>query len=241
MRGLKLYGLLLFSIASVVILLALGFWQLERREWKRELLAELRHALSDTAPLREFRDAEPDQGQDYIRVRLKGVFDHAQERYLFAVAGREPGWQVITPLKSVDRRLVLVNRGFIPERLKEPASRRDSLVPGEVEIIGLLRKPARAGPFTPANQPDRNTWYWADAPALLDSLAIPRGFLPSLRIVEALPQSSAADWPRPMPPDPRAISNNHLQYAVTWFALAGILVIMTGILLRSGARSPPLG
>jgi cytochrome oxidase assembly protein ShyY1 len=44
-----------------------------------------------------------------------------------------------------------------------------------------------------------------------------------------------------MPPDPRAIPDNHLQYAVTWFALAAILVIMTVILLRSGVRSPPLG
>jgi surfeit locus 1 family protein len=236
MRGLKLYGLLLFSIVGVVILLALGFWQLERREWKQELLAGLQHALSDTSPLREFRDAEPDQEQNFIRVRLKGEFDHAQERYLFAVAGREPGWQVITPLKSVDRRLVLVNRGFIPERLKQPGSRRESLIQGEVEIIALLRRQAQPGPFTPANQPERNIWYWADASALLDSLAIPRGFLPSSRIVEALPQPGAPEWPKPRPPDPRAIPNNHLQYAFTWFALAGVLVIMTFLVLRSGRR-----
>jgi surfeit locus 1 family protein len=239
MRGLKLYAVLLFSIAGVVCLLALGFWQLERREWKRELLADLRHALSETAPAQEFRDAEADRQRDYIRTRLKGEFDHAQERYLFSIAAREPGWQVITPLRTVDRRLVLVNRGFVPERLRRPESRREGLVRGELEVMALVRKQASAGPFTPANQPERNIWYWADVPALLDSIAIPKGFLASERMVEALPRPGAPQWPKPMPPDPRAIPDNHLQYALTWFALAGILVIMTVLLLRSGPRDTP--
>ncbi len=108
--------------------------------------------------------------RDFIRVKLQGRFDNAQERYLFAVLEGQAGWQVIAPFITTDRRLVLVNRGFVPDRLKDSRSRPQSLIEGETELAGLLRRKPKAGMFTPANQPSRNIWYWADVDALLASV-----------------------------------------------------------------------
>jgi surfeit locus 1 family protein len=238
-RRSKLYGLLIISALGFMTLMALGVWQLERREWKQALLADLERGLSPSAEALDIAAAEPLlKDRDYIRVKAQGRFDHAQERYLFAVLERETGWQVITPFITADRRLVLVNRGFVPDRLRDPRTRSESLLAGETELTGLLRRKPRAGMFTPANQPSRNIWYWADVDALMASLEPAAGLKPVDGIVLAL-ASGPASWPKPVPPGLSAIPNNHLQYALTWFALAGALLVMTFMLLRS-ARMPEM-
>src|SRR5688572_8207673 len=110
-RGTKLYALVAFSALAFTVLIALGLWQLERREWKRTLLADLERALSPSAQALALDAAEPLlKDRDYIRVKLQGRFDHAQERYIFAVLEGQTGAQVITPFITDDRRLVVVNR-----------------------------------------------------------------------------------------------------------------------------------
>lgn len=234
-RSVKLYGLLFFSSLAFLALVALGLWQLERREWKETLIADLELALSPSAEALDIAAAESElEGRDYIRVKLRGRFDNTQERYLFAVLDGQTGWQVITPFVTTDRRLVLVNRGFVPDSLKDPRSRPQSFLEGETELLGLLRRKPRARPFTPENQPSRNIWYWMDADALLQSIPDAATLTPVNGIVQALPSGAGESWPRPVPPDPAAITNNHLQYAFTWFALAAVLVVMTSMLIRSG-------
>lgn len=234
-RSVKLYGLLFFSSLAFLALVALGLWQLERREWKETLIADLELALSPSAEALDIAAAESElEGRDYIRVKLRGRFDNTQERYLFAVLDGQTGWQVITPFVTTDRRLVLVNRGFVPDSLKDPRSRPQSFLEGETELLGLLRRKPRARPFTPENQPSRNIWYWMDADALLQSIPDAATLTPVNGIVQVLPSGAGESWPRPVPPDPAAIPNNHLQYAFTWFALAAVLVVMTSMLIRSG-------
>lgn len=234
-RGVKLYGLFIFSGLGFLALIALGLWQLERREWKEALLADLGHALSPSAEALDIWAAESELAhRDFIRVKLQGRFDNAQERHLFAVLEGQTGWQVIAPFITTDRRLVLVNRGFVPDRLKDSRSRPQSLIEDETELTGLLRRKPKAGMFTPANQPPRNIWYWADVDALLASVPDATRLRPVNGLVQALSSGDEAPWPRPVPPDPSAIPNNHLQYAFTWFALAVVLLVMTFSLLRSG-------
>jgi surfeit locus 1 family protein len=235
MRGTRLYTLLAFSALAFTVLIALGLWQLERREWKATLLADVERALSPSAPTLALDAAEPLlEDRDYIRVKLQGRFDHAQERYIFAVLEGQTGVQVITPFVTDDRRLVVVNRGFVPDRLKDLRTRPQSLIEGETELVGLLRRTPEAGMFTPANQPSRNIWYWPDIDALLASFSNVAALKPVDGIVQAL-SLGQGPWPRPVLPDPSAIPQNHLQYALTWFALAAALLVMTIMLLRSGS------
>jgi len=230
----RLYGLLFFSLLGFLTLIALGLWQIERREWKEALLADLELALSSAAKALDIAAAESElDRREYIRVNLQGRFENPQERYLFAVLDGQTGWQVITPFVTTDRRLILVNRGFVPDSLKDPRSRPQSLLDGETELTGLLRRKPKAGLFTPDNQPSRNIWYWADVDALLASIPNAGALKPVNGLVQALPSGKGESWPKPVPPDPSAIANNHLQYAVTWFALAAVLLVMTFLLIRS--------
>jgi surfeit locus 1 family protein len=230
----RLYGLLFFSLLGFLTLIALGLWQIERREWKEALLADLELALSPAAKALDIAAAESElDRREYVRVNLQGRFENPQERYLFAVLDGQTGWQVITPFVTTDRRLILVNRGFVPDSLKDPRSRPQSLLDGETELTGLLRRKPKAGLFTPDNQPSRNIWYWADVDALLASIPNAGALKPVNGLVQALPSGKGESWPKPVPPDPFAIANNHLQYAVTWFALAAVLLVMTFLLIRS--------
>jgi surfeit locus 1 family protein len=247
MRGRQLYILLILSSIGVLILMALGFWQLERREWKEALLTNLERSLSIDAPVLSLSQAEEiigrDASRDYLRVSLKGAFDHANERFVFATLNGELGWHIITPFVTETKRIVLVDRGFVPDALRAPQRRPENATQNETVLQGILRKPRQPGPFTPDNQPGENIWYWHDVPALIASLPSRSKLEPSNYIVEALPLSNASTWPKPVPPQPAAIPNNHLQYALTWFALALVLAAMTFLLARgsaqhSGGRKP---
>lgn len=237
----RLYILLASSCLGVLLLIGLGVWQLQRLEWKNALLADLEQALSGTAPALDLSEAEDlmrrEPSRDYLRVALEGKFDHSQERFLFWVSNREIGWRVITPLITDDRRIVLVDRGFVPASLKEPEQRSESLVPGTIDVPGLLKRPKAQSLFLPRNRPQENIWYALDVAAMLASMKLPSGASPSAYVVEALPKPGPPAWPRPLPLDPKAIPNNHLQYALTWFALAVVLTVMTGLLLHRN-RAP---
>jgi surfeit locus 1 family protein len=236
----RLYILLGFSFLGLLILIALGLWQLERLEWKRQLLSGLEQALSAETPPLGLSEAEDlmrrDPARTHLRVKVKGAFDHSEERLLFWVVGREVGWRLITPLITRDGRIVLVDRGFLPDSLKLREQRPESLISGETELTGLLKRPAKPGFFIPRNRPQENVWYAVDVPAMLASMTLRPGLSASAYLVEALPSSTAQSWPRPVPPDPGAIPNNHLQYALTWFALAVVLAVMTGLVLRRELR-----
>jgi surfeit locus 1 family protein len=232
----RLYTLFAASTIGVLLLIALGVWQLERLEWKRALLADLSRAIASDTPALDLAEAEAaaarDPTRDFLRVTLRGTFAHPLERYLFSTRGGEPVWQVITPLKTSGSRLVLIDRGFVPDALKDPRKRPESLVPGTVEITGLLRQHQKQGAFTPDNRPDQNIWYWPDAPALFASLGGAAAHVQEPFLVQALPSPGQPALPRPIPPDPAAIPNNHLGYAFTWFGLAVVLVVMTVLLIR---------
>jgi len=232
----RLYTLLAASTIGVLLLIGLALWQLERLEWKRALLADISRAIAPDSPALDLTEAEAlasrDPSRDFLRVTLRGNFDHRLERYLFSTRGGEPGWQIITPLETSGGRLVLIDRGFVPDAYKDPRKRPDSLVPGTVTITGILRRPQEQGAFTPDNQPARNQWYWPDMPALFASLGDNAAHVKEPFLVQALPGPGQPALPRPLPPSPAAIPNNHLGYAFTWFALALVLAVMTVLLIR---------
>jgi surfeit locus 1 family protein len=239
MSRLRLYTLLAASTIGVLLLIGLGTWQLERLEWKRALLADISRAIASDSPALDLTEAEAlasrDPSRDFLRVTLRGTFDHRLERYLFSTRGGEPGWQIITPLETSGGRQVLIDRGFVPDAYKDPRKRPESLVPGTVTITGILRRPQEQGAFTPDNQPAQNQWYWPDMPALFASLGDHAAFVREPFLIQALPTPGQPALPHPLPPNPAAIPNNHLGYAFTWFALALVLAVMTVLLIsRAG-------
>jgi len=214
-------SLVIFSVA-----LGLGIWQMERREWKRGILDRM--AVNQAAApisLDELLKGDPLR-HEYGRVKVAGTFVHDKEFYLAARSLKNKvGLQVVTPLRTDDGRIVLFDRGWIPQEAKDPARRAAGQVSGRVELTGVLRRNQERRQFAPENEPDRNIWFHVDVP-LMRSMA---GGKPDPKLDAFFLDADAAANPGGLPVGGQTrfdIPNDHLQYAITWFlialALAGV-------------------
>lgn len=215
---------------------ALGCWQLERRAWKLDLIARVEervHAPAVQAPGRE-RWAQVDRARDeYRHVRVTGRFLHDKETLVTASTGRGSGFWVLTPLRTADGSVVLVNRGFVPPEARGPEVRRAGEAQGEQVVEGLLRMTEPGGGFLRKNDPAQERWYSRDVQAI----AAARGLADvAPYFVDAKGAEHDAERDRPEAPvgglTVVSFSNNHLVYAITWFGLAAMVVVAGWIVAR---------
>ncbi|SDE33378.1 surfeit locus 1 family protein [Agrobacterium pusense] len=217
-------------LLALAILLGLGTWQVKRLYWKEALLADIEERRNAAPATVAEIEAIAKSGGDieYRKVSLSGTFDHARERHFFATHQGRTGYYIYTPLTLADRRVLFVNRGFVPFEMKDPAKRSEGQVTGEVTITGLARAPLVAKPSSllPDNDIAKNIFYWKDLAAMASSADIPPDRLVKL-FVDADAAPNPGGWPqgRVTLID---LPNNHLQYAITWYGLAAALVIVAG-------------
>jgi surfeit locus 1 family protein len=225
----------LFTVPGVLILLALGVWQVQRLHWKEGLIAE-RDAAVLAGPIAPPQTLAEARGDQFRHVDAEGTFDNDKELFLAASSEEgDSGYQVLTPLKMTDGRTMFVNRGFIPLELKDKQKRAAGELAGEVRLAGLLRVPPAEKPsfFLPDNRPDLNLWFWVDLPAMAraDGISDPLGFY-----IDADKSPNPGGWPKGGVTR-LELPNNHLQYAITWFALAVALIVIYVTYHRSDASS----
>jgi surfeit locus 1 family protein len=214
--------------AGLVVGLGLGTWQLERRAWKHDLVAKIHQRIQ--APPRALGGLVGDrEALDYRRVRITGRFAHDREIYLYPrFHGGHPGIHVVTPLLRRGLPPLLVNRGWVPAKRRDPKTRPEGQVPGTVAIVGVARTIYRAGRFTPRNDPAKGFWTGYDPPAMARAAGFP-GALPVIVEAERGPNRAAL----PLGGVTRvSFPDNHLQYALTWFALAIVLTVIFAIYHR---------
>ncbi len=117
---------------ALVILLGLGSWQVDRLFWKQNLIAE-RQAQAAQPPIAVPTDVAPDPAMAFRAAYAEGHFLNDQEMYLMARTRRgNIGFHLITPLEQEDGRIILVNRGWVPQDFRDPSTRPDSLIEGNV-------------------------------------------------------------------------------------------------------------
>ncbi|WP_137390075.1 SURF1 family protein [Rhodoligotrophos defluvii] len=235
----KLWPVTVASIVCFAVLMALGFWQLQRREWKHDLIARIDAALAaEPVELTSIIGSGHPWPQDFTKVRATGSFGRA-ERHLFTTFDGAPGWRVISPFMLANGQAVLVDRGFAPQSVKNTVQH---LPEGEVTITGVVRLHDEGkGLFTPENRPAQDQWYWWDLPALAKSLAdTTAGYDMLPLVIQFLPGQRKQGWPMAIPARPD-LSDRHLGYAITWFGLAACLLAVYAAFVRSVLRagSPP--
>jgi surfeit locus 1 family protein len=196
-------------------------WQLQRLSWKLALIATVNsHMAAAPITLDRITTLPPDEAQ-YRRVTLHGRFDHAHEAYVFTIAAAgAPVYHVLTPFRSDDGRMMMVDRGEVPKDRLDPASRAAGNVPGETKVTGVWRKPDPPGLFTPAPDRAHRIWYARD---LAGIAAADHLRLAAPVVVEADATPNPGGWPKG---GQTVVSfrNQHLSYAVTWFGLAAGLL-----------------
>lgn len=213
----------LMTLPALLVLLALGTWQLQRLAWKETLIAERQTQLAAVpAPLPQFTDAAAG-GLAHRRFSVRGRFLHEQTLFYGAPAvGGMPGVELLTPLRLDDGRMIVVNRGWIPLDARQAAARPQTLTEGAVAIIGVLRPAStETGWFTP--EPDRRAGHWFsyDVAAMAAHLALP--LLPA--VLEAVPDAERGRLPLARAAEVNLV-NHHLQYALTWYGLALALAVI---------------
>ncbi len=217
------------SALATGVLLALGVWQLQRLQVKNALIATINERIDAPAAVIPARSTW--KGLDvaalaYRRVSARGRFDHGRELHVFTHLPKPKGphggsgYWIVTPFILDGGGSVLVNRGFVPQENRAPSTRIAGQVEGTVTLSGIVRQSQRRGPFTPRDEPEKNLWFTRDAAAMARYLKLPAN-------APFLIDADASSPPGGLPQGGETrlrIANQHLQYALTWFALAACLI-----------------
>lgn len=220
---------LLFIICATSLLGGLGVWQLQRLQWKEGLIAQVEKAQNlrplDWPPQQNIADAE------YRSITLSGRFLHDKELHKIGkYHDNQAGYHILTPFQPYmhliskdDQITILVNRGWVPASMKERDKRPETVREDNGIVTGILVSFQKKNPFLPSNDVKHNVWLYDD---LAQMSEVTGETLYPMVIVATGPQQ--ADQ-YPVPSDGKiSFRNDHLGYAITWFSLMMIGLIMFG-------------
>jgi surfeit locus 1 family protein len=214
----------LMSLPILIVALGLGAWQMERREWKRDILDRVAvNQAATPVTLDELLKGDP-LAHEYGKAKLHGRFLNDREFFLAARSRKdEVGLHLVTPVRDEAGRIVLVDRGWMPSNHRDPASRAASRLDGPVDLVGVVRRSQKKPFFVPDNDPAKDFWFTVDVP-LMRKLA---GAEPDAMLDAFFLEADSAPNPGGLPIGGQThldIPNDHLQYAITWFLIALALV-----------------
>jgi len=157
---------------------------------------------------------------DYLHVVVTGRFDNDKEAYIYGIGPEgQPVYHVVVPFKADDGETFLVDRGIVPQHLKAAATRPAGIRRGETMIVGYWRWPQAPGIFTPKPDAAKRVWYSKDVVGIARAEGIKLADPPG--IIEADSTPNPGGWPKGGQ-TVVTFRNDHLQYAITWFALAAV-------------------
>jgi surfeit locus 1 family protein len=218
---------------GVVVFTALGVWQLERRVWKLDLIRTVDarvHASAVAAPGPVVWPSLTTAKDEYLRVRVQGVFLNDRETLVKALTKFGGGFWVMTPFRDDRGFVVLVNRGFVPRDLRSAGDRAKDQIDGETIVTGLLRTTEPNGAFLRSNDSARDLWYSRDVAAIAKARGLTNVapyFIDADAGARAIPRGGLTVISFP---------NNHLVYALTWFGMALTVVGMTVLGVRQDKK-----
>ena len=205
------------TVIALCILCALGTWQLKRLAWKQDILQKLDTAYENNlaTPL-DFKTLQ-NTDSDFAYGRIVGTLLPDKALLLGTITKNERiGKNLIIPL-TTDQGTVLINLGWTDQTLTN--LNIENLNNQTIEIEGLARKPGWNA-FTPNNEPESELWYKPDITeiARLKNLENPA---PYMLYAHKASVQLPADLPNNIRWQPK---NDHLQYAIFWFAMAAGLI-----------------
>jgi surfeit locus 1 family protein len=235
-------GLFVPSLATLIafaILVTLGTWQLQRKAWKEDLIETLTRRFSaeavDLVPPAQWSELQQDR-DEFTRVKFQAEYLPGKEAVVWATGSglrndvTGPGVFVFSAARLASGEVIAVNRGFVPDQTPTGATARPAPAQGMVEITGILRWPEPKGwELTAAYDKSAQLWFVRDQVAIAQENGW--GTVAPFYI-EREAQRPADGLPPPGLFTPH-LPNNHLQYAVTWYGLAAVLLAVFGFWVRS--------
>ena len=223
------------ALAALAVLLGLGTWQLERKAWKESLIAKLERRLNDAPvalpPPAQWAAMTPDDWE-FTRVRARVTFYPVRDAMVYTPNSpirddvKSPGYLVFVPVRLADGSQIVINRGLVPGRDYPQGE-------GTQEIVGAIRWPEPSSRWiADHDDSDASIWYVKNPKLMAE---VKRwGDVPPFYIEQESPEPSGG-LPHPARLNP-TLRNDHLQYAITWFGLAAVLVVMFAVWLARRRR-----
>jgi cytochrome oxidase assembly protein ShyY1 len=244
------WGFAIFTLVMVAAFAGLGTWQLQRRVEKHVLIAALNERLAATPealPSSSQWSALTPTSDEFRRVSFTATYARLPDAMVYSsgsavrddVSG--PGTWAFLPARLPGGETVAVNTGFVQNTMQDRAQQDRAvgrLVTGTpVKLTGYVRFPESAGALTPPGDVAKRIWFTRDHLAMAGALGWSAG---GERVA---PFYIDLETPAPESgiPKPGALTvhlkDDHLQYAITWFALAGAVMIAFGVWWRGQRRS----
>ena len=235
-------GFALFTLVIMAAFIALGVWQLQRRVAKHALIAALTERLAAAPvalpPPAQWKALSADT-DEFRRVRFTASYPPLPDAMVYSSGSAVrrdasgPGTWAFLPARLPTGEMIVIDAGYIENTMQDRSVEDRAvtkLVTGEpVTLTGYLRFPEGAGWLTPAENRAKRLWFVRDHLAMASALGW--GAVASFYIDLEQP-APANGIPRPGPLDVH-LKDDHLQYAITWFALAGAVLIAFGVWVRA--------
>ena len=219
----RLYFPIALALAGCGVLIWLGFWQLDRLDWKQGILDDIDARLAaDPVPL----PASPLESDEYSTVTLSGQATGDELHVLVSGTSAGQGYRVLSAFATNDGRRIMVDQGLLDFTAKDAAPQRQP-----TDMTGTLIWPDDRNSSTPDPDIEANIWFARD----VDQMAQVLNTEPVMVVL----RSATTPDPRliPLPVDSATIKNDHLNYAITWFLLAAVWAIMSVFLISRVLRT----
>ncbi|TQF35414.1 surfeit 1 protein [Bradyrhizobium sp. UNPF46] len=237
----RVAGFALFTLFLTAVFLALGFWQLQRRTAKHALVAALTERLAAAPvalpPPTMWAELNPAR-DEFRRVSFTATYAALPDAMVYSSGSAVrkdapgPGTWAFLPARLPSGETVVIDAGFVEnsmqDRSVEDRAVRKLITGQPVALTGYLRFPEAAGWLTPAENRDKRLWFVRDHPAIASALGWGAVAPFYLDLEQPAPENGI---PRPGPLDVH-LKDDHLQYAVTWFMLAGAVLIAFAVWAR---------
>ena len=246
-RGVAGFGI--FTLVLVAAFIGLGTWQLQRRLEKHALIAALDERLAaapEALPAPSQWNALTPAQDEFRRVSFAATYAKLPDAMVYSsgsavrddISG--PGTWAFLPARLASGETVVINAGFVQNTMQDRGYEDRAvsrLMSGEpVKLTGYLRFPESAGTLTPAENVDKRLWFTRDHLAMARALHWSEGtaqIAPFYIDLETPVPENGIPKPGPLQVH---LKDDHMQYAITWFTLAGALAIAFAVWWRAQRR-----
>ena len=214
-KNLLFHSLFLLALASLIFL---GFWQLHRLDWKKELLLSIENGLNESKI--NFPYNKNSKEFAYKKSSISGKIDHENEMHFFSINSYgQSGYNIIVPLKS-GQKSIYVDLGWTNFKEIDAKQYQFRSFKNDLYFEGMLIFSKERRLFSPLPDTEKNNWYLLN----VDEMDKYTKLKSEKYILKVLNQEYYSDLLNEF--TAINIPNNHLQYAITWFILALVIAIM---------------
>lgn len=226
------------AVVAVLAFVVLCYTLLAPWQFGREAEREAQNqaiATADATPAVPFAELVPagtaiSEDDVWRRVTLTGSFEPGAETLVrLRVVDGAPAYEVLTPLRLTDGRLVVVNRGSVGADQGDAVPEYAPAPSGQVSVEGRLRlnetDPQDRAPLT---EGDTTQIYAADSRAVADAT----GATPVEGVVALEEGQAGVLNPIPIAPPGGGAPFSNFSYALQWLTFGVVALVAMGLFIR---------